>query len=314
MLLASSRASGSRPTSRSSTASSPGSATTRAARSLDATGRWVVPGFIDAHMHLESSKLLVDEFARLVLPFGTTAVVADPHEIANVLGTDGVHWLLDVCGRPSARRLLHGLVVRARLALRVAAPRAHAGRPRRAAAPPARDRARRDDELPRRHRRRRQPSSRSSRSRGTSTATRPACSAATLNAYAAAGIRSDHEAYDGRGGPRAAARRHVAADPRGLGGAQPAGPAAAARRVRAGPDRLLHRRPRAGAHRRRRAHQLDGARRGRVRDPAGGRARLRDAQPGALARPRTPRRGRARLPGRPPGPARPRALRARRSC
>src|SRR4051794_2941427 len=66
---------------------------------LDAAGKYVVPGFIDAHMHLESSKLLVDEFARLVLPFGTTAVVADPHEIANVLGTDGVHWLLDVCGR-----------------------------------------------------------------------------------------------------------------------------------------------------------------------------------------------------------------------
>jgi adenine deaminase len=65
---------------------------------LDASGRYVVPGFVDAHMHLESSKLLVDEFARLVLPFGTTAVVADPHEIANVLGTDGVHWLLDVCG------------------------------------------------------------------------------------------------------------------------------------------------------------------------------------------------------------------------
>ncbi|MBA2614168.1 MAG: adenine deaminase [Actinobacteria bacterium] len=64
---------------------------------LDATGRWVVPGFIDAHMHLESSKLLVDEFARLVLPLGTTAVVADPHEIANVLGTDGVHWLADLC-------------------------------------------------------------------------------------------------------------------------------------------------------------------------------------------------------------------------
>jgi adenine deaminase len=65
---------------------------------LDASGRWVVPGFIDAHMHLESSKLLVDEFARLVLPLGTTTVVVDPHEIANVLGTDGVHWLLDVCG------------------------------------------------------------------------------------------------------------------------------------------------------------------------------------------------------------------------
>jgi adenine deaminase len=64
---------------------------------LDATDSWVVPGFIDAHMHFESSKLLVDEFARLVLPLGTTTVVADPHEIANVLGTDGVHWLLDAC-------------------------------------------------------------------------------------------------------------------------------------------------------------------------------------------------------------------------
>ncbi|MGZ4371054.1 MAG: amidohydrolase family protein, partial [Gaiellaceae bacterium] len=54
------------------------------AESIDAAGRYVVPGFIDAHMHLESPKLLPDEFARLVLPLGTTAVVADPHEIANV--------------------------------------------------------------------------------------------------------------------------------------------------------------------------------------------------------------------------------------
>ena len=69
------------------------------AEQLDASGRYVVPGFVDAHMHLESTKPLVDEFARLVLPLGTTTVVADPHEIANVLGTDGVHWLLDVCGR-----------------------------------------------------------------------------------------------------------------------------------------------------------------------------------------------------------------------
>src|ERR687888_2815794 len=67
------------------------------AEELDASGRFLVPGFIDAHMHIESTKLLPDEFARLVLPLGTTAVVADPHEIANVLGTDGVHWLLDFC-------------------------------------------------------------------------------------------------------------------------------------------------------------------------------------------------------------------------
>jgi adenine deaminase len=64
---------------------------------VHAEGKYVVPGFIDAHMHLESTKLLPDEFARLVLPLGTTAVVADPHELANVLGTDGVHWLLDAC-------------------------------------------------------------------------------------------------------------------------------------------------------------------------------------------------------------------------
>src|SRR5829696_9176646 len=64
---------------------------------LELSGRYLVPGFIDAHMHLESTKLLTDELARLVLPLGTTAVVVDPHEFANVLGSDGVHWLLDVC-------------------------------------------------------------------------------------------------------------------------------------------------------------------------------------------------------------------------
>jgi adenine deaminase len=64
---------------------------------MDVAGAYLVPGFIDAHMHIESSKLMVDEFARAVLAQGTTAVVADPHEIANVLGTDGIHWLLDSC-------------------------------------------------------------------------------------------------------------------------------------------------------------------------------------------------------------------------
>ncbi len=64
---------------------------------LDVSGAFLVPGFIDAHMHIESSKLTVDEFARAVVAHGTTAVVADPHEIANVLGTDGIHWLLDCC-------------------------------------------------------------------------------------------------------------------------------------------------------------------------------------------------------------------------
>ncbi len=63
---------------------------------VEVEGAYLVPGFIDAHMHLESSKLMFDEFARAVVPQGTTTVVADPHEIANVLGPDGIHWLLDV--------------------------------------------------------------------------------------------------------------------------------------------------------------------------------------------------------------------------
>jgi adenine deaminase len=68
-----------------------------AGRRIEGGGGYLVPGFIDSHVHIESSKLMVDEFARTVLRHGTTAVVTDPHEIANVLGTDGIHWLLDVC-------------------------------------------------------------------------------------------------------------------------------------------------------------------------------------------------------------------------
>ncbi|RKQ84904.1 adenine deaminase [Solirubrobacter pauli] len=61
---------------------------------IDAAGRYLVPGFIDAHVHLESAKLVPTEFARAVVPRGTTAVVCDPHEIANVAGVEGVDWLL----------------------------------------------------------------------------------------------------------------------------------------------------------------------------------------------------------------------------
>src|SRR6188474_1409940 len=52
------------------------------AETIEAEGKFVVPGFIDSHMHIESTKLLPDELARLVLPLGTTAVVADPHDIS----------------------------------------------------------------------------------------------------------------------------------------------------------------------------------------------------------------------------------------
>jgi adenine deaminase len=61
---------------------------------IDLQGRFVAPGFIDSHIHLESALLAPSEFARAVLPCGTTAVVADPHEIANVLGTAGIDYML----------------------------------------------------------------------------------------------------------------------------------------------------------------------------------------------------------------------------
>lgn len=61
-----------------------------ARRTADVSGAALTPGFIDAHMHLESTKLWADEFVRAVLPHGTTAVAADPHEIANVFGVRGV--------------------------------------------------------------------------------------------------------------------------------------------------------------------------------------------------------------------------------
>ena len=56
---------------------------------------YVVPGFIDAHVHIESSLLTPYEYARLVMQHGTTTVIADPHEIANVCGTIGIEYMLD---------------------------------------------------------------------------------------------------------------------------------------------------------------------------------------------------------------------------
>ena len=70
-----------------------------AAEVVDVAGAAVAPGFIDAHMHLESTKLWVDEFVRTVLPLGTTAVAADPHEIANVFGIPGVVALAEAAAR-----------------------------------------------------------------------------------------------------------------------------------------------------------------------------------------------------------------------
>jgi len=66
-----------------------------AARELDCRDRWIAPGLLDGHMHVESSLVTLPEFARAVVPRGTTAVVLDPHEIANVHGAEGIRYILD---------------------------------------------------------------------------------------------------------------------------------------------------------------------------------------------------------------------------
>jgi len=62
---------------------------------IDLRGAYLTSGFVDSHMHLESTLLTPAEFARSVLPHGTTTVVCDPHELANVAGVDGIKYLLD---------------------------------------------------------------------------------------------------------------------------------------------------------------------------------------------------------------------------
>ncbi|MFR6156452.1 MAG: amidohydrolase family protein [Coprococcus sp.] len=61
---------------------------------LDMQGKIVAPGLIDAHIHLESSLVAPSEFVKAVLPHGTATVITDPHEIANVLGTDGIDYMI----------------------------------------------------------------------------------------------------------------------------------------------------------------------------------------------------------------------------
>lgn len=63
---------------------------------IDCTNKTVVPGFLDAHIHLESTTVRPDIFAKEALKHGTTTVITDPHEIANVLGTDGIDYMMQI--------------------------------------------------------------------------------------------------------------------------------------------------------------------------------------------------------------------------
>ena len=61
----------------------------------DASGKWICPGFIDGHIHIESTMLLPSELTKACMPHGTTAIVADPHEIANVCGINGISFMIE---------------------------------------------------------------------------------------------------------------------------------------------------------------------------------------------------------------------------
>jgi adenine deaminase len=69
------------------------------ARLIEGGNRFAVPGFIDTHLHIESSLITPLEFDRCVLPFGVTTVICDPHEIANVLGAEGIRYFLECAER-----------------------------------------------------------------------------------------------------------------------------------------------------------------------------------------------------------------------
>src|SRR6266496_1740847 len=67
----------------------------RGLKERDLQGRWLTPGLIDGHMHIESTMLVLSEFARIVTPRGVTVVVLDPHEFANVMGVAGIRYILE---------------------------------------------------------------------------------------------------------------------------------------------------------------------------------------------------------------------------
>src|SRR5271168_297621 len=70
----------------------------RGVEEIDAQGRVAVPGFIDSHVHCESTLVTPGEFDRCVLPRGTTTAICDPHELCNVLGLEGLEYFLDAAG------------------------------------------------------------------------------------------------------------------------------------------------------------------------------------------------------------------------
>lgn len=73
-------------------------------RTIDGQGDFLIPGFIDSHMHVESTMMIPEHLSRAIVPWGTTAICTDPHEIGNVMGIDGVKFMLDNAKHSSLRQ------------------------------------------------------------------------------------------------------------------------------------------------------------------------------------------------------------------
>ena len=264
---------------------------------VDVDGAALTPGFIDAHMHLESTKLWIDAFVATVLPLGTTAVAADPHELANVLGVAGVKALAQaVAPLPITFAIYASSCVPASQfersgadldaadiaemiercgALGVAEvmnfPGVIAGDQEMLARIAAAGRLRVDGHS-------------------------PGVSGPALDAYLAAGVESDHEATTLEEADEKRRKGDVGVPAPGLGEPGSGGARAERRRARDRPRRALHRRSRTRHARAPGPRQRLRPARGRQRDLGNRRDRAGVDQPRAL-----PRLGSARQPR--PGPS-----------
>ena len=224
----------------------------RGAREIDGRGRIVVPGFIDTHLHVESSLVTPLEFDACVLPHGVTTAICDPHEMANVLGTAAFDYFL-ACGRRTSPWICACSYRAAfrRPHLETSGARIEAEDLRRYRGHPQGHRPRRVHELSRRARRRSRAASPRSRPfpDGHIDGHAPLVRGHDLNGYLAAGIRTDHETTSAeealekiRKGMTVLIREgSVSKD------LQPCSRSLTSRRRRSSP---LHRRPQSARHRR----------------------------------------------------------------
>ena len=263
---------------------------------IDVSGKIIVPGFIDTHLHVESSLITPLEFDRCVLPRGVTTAICDPHEIANVLGVAGLQYFLDAS-------LATALDLRVQLSSCVPATHLETA----GAALEI------DDLLP---------LAAHPKALGLAEfmnfpgllAGDPACllklacfqdrpidghaplvRGLDLNGYLAAGVRTDHETTNVAGGAGEAVEGHADPGARGLGVEGPARAGVDHHRAQFAVHRLLHRRPQPARHRRGRPPRLHHPHRDRARRAAARRLSRRQHLGGAHLRPARPRPGRAGL-------------------